>query len=121
MQLANLGCFGHRCRPKCRNMAGILDSLPPHATGDGIARTLAKDPWQPTNRCGSRSVNRRVPLKVGLVCSRCERQQASLALLQTLLEDVINRPGRTFEQPAGTGWTELKYSFRRHRHRGRPS
>jgi len=33
----------------------------------------------------------RVPLKVGLVCRDVQRQQASLALLRTLLEEVIDR------------------------------
>jgi LysR family cyn operon transcriptional activator len=33
----------------------------------------------------------RVPLKVGLVCRDVQRQQASLALLQTLLEEVMER------------------------------
>jgi hypothetical protein len=33
----------------------------------------------------------RVPLTVGLVCRDVQRQQASLALLRTLLEEVIQR------------------------------
>jgi hypothetical protein len=31
-----------------------------------------------------------VPLKVGLVCRDVQRQQASLALLRTLLEEVMD-------------------------------
>ena len=34
----------------------------------------------------------RVPLKVGLVCRDVQRQQASLALLRTLLEEVMSGP-----------------------------
>jgi hypothetical protein len=34
----------------------------------------------------------RVPLKVGLVCRDVQRQQATMALLRTLLEDVMNAP-----------------------------
>ncbi len=35
---------------------------------------------------------RAVPLKVGLVCRDVQRQQATMALLRTLLEDVMNAP-----------------------------
>jgi LysR family cyn operon transcriptional activator len=35
-----------------------------------------------------------VPLKVGLVCRDVQRQQASLALLRTLLEEVMQREGK---------------------------
>ena len=37
----------------------------------------------------------RVPLKVGLVCRDVQRQQATVALLRTLLEDVMNAPQAT--------------------------
>jgi hypothetical protein len=40
-----------------------------------------------------------VPLKVGLVCRDVQRQQASLALLRTLLEEVINRPDERLNSP----------------------
>ena len=40
-----------------------------------------------------------MPLKVGLVCRDVQRQQASLALLRTLLEEVINGPDERLNSP----------------------
>jgi hypothetical protein len=41
-----------------------------------------------------------VPLKVGLVCRDVQRQQASLTLLRTLLEEVMNGADGRLISPA---------------------
>ncbi|MNY71202.1 hypothetical protein D3C86_2094900 [compost metagenome] len=73
------------------NMAGILDSLPHTRLATVLPgrsqRALGNNQllWKPLTEP-------RVPLKVGLVCRDVQRQQASLALLRTLLEEVMNGP-----------------------------
>ena len=72
-------------------MVGILDSLPntqlatvlPGRSQDEYNSQMLL--WKPLSEP-------RVPLKVGLVCRDVQRQQATVALLRTLLEDVMNAP-----------------------------
>ncbi len=94
-------------------MVGILDSLP-HTKLATVLPGRSQDQhnsqallWKPLSEP-------RVPLKVGLVCRDVQRQQATLALLRTLLEDVMNAPqvpGLTFsrakENPAEAGLCRL--------------
>ncbi|WP_149088454.1 LysR family transcriptional regulator [Pseudomonas prosekii] len=89
-QLANLG-RRPQVQAELNNMAGILDSLP-HTR---LATVL---PGRSQKALGNHELlwkpitEPRVPLNVGLVCRDVQRQQASLALLQTLLEEVLNGP-----------------------------
>ncbi|WP_030129980.1 LysR family transcriptional regulator [Pseudomonas sp. QTF5] len=89
-QLANLG-RRPQVQAELNNMAGILDSLPHTRLATvlpGRSQNTHDNPrllWKPLSEP-------RVPLKVGLVCRDVQRQQASLALLQTLLEEVMSRP-----------------------------
>jgi LysR family cyn operon transcriptional activator len=87
-QLANLG-RRPQVQAELNNMAGILDSLP-HTR---LATVL---PGRSQQAHGNKELlwkplsEPRVPLKVGLVCRDVQRQQASLTLLRTLLEEVMN-------------------------------
>jgi DNA-binding transcriptional LysR family regulator len=89
-QLASLG-RRPQVQAELNNMAGILDSLP-HTR---LATVL---PGRSQKALGNQTLlwkpltEPRVPLKVGLVCRDVQRQQASLALLRTLLEEVMNGP-----------------------------
>lgn len=87
-QLANLG-RRPQVQAEMNNMAGILDSLAHTSLATvlpGRAREAIADPellWKPLSEP-------RVPLKVGLVFRDAQRQQASVALLHTLLEEEID-------------------------------
>ena len=89
-QLASLG-RRPQVQAELNNMAGILDSLP-HTR---LATVL---PGRSQKALGNNGLlwkpltEPRVPLKVGLVCRDVQRQQASLGLLRTLLEEVMNGP-----------------------------
>jgi len=87
-QLANLGRRPH-VQAELNNMAGILDSLA-HTklvtVLPGRAQQLEEHTallWKPLSEP-------RVPLKVGLVYRDAQRQQATLELLRSVLEEVIN-------------------------------
>ena len=86
-QLANLG-RRPQVQAELNTMAGILDSLPHSKLATvlpGRSRHQHDDKallWKPLSEP-------RVPLKVGLVCRDVQRQQATLGLLRTLLEDVM--------------------------------
>jgi LysR family transcriptional regulator, cyn operon transcriptional activator len=88
-QLANLG-RRPQVQAELNNMAGILDSLPHTQLATVLPGRSQKAHgndellWKPLSEP-------RVPLQVGLVCRDVQRQQASLGLLRTLLEDVLNR------------------------------
>jgi LysR family transcriptional regulator, cyn operon transcriptional activator len=87
-QLASLGRRPH-VQAELNNMAGILDSLP-HTR---LATVL---PGRSQKMLGHQALlwkpltEPRVPLKVGLVCRDVQRQQASMTLLRTLLEEVMS-------------------------------
>ncbi len=96
-QLASMG-RRPQVQAELNNMAGILDSLP-HTR---LATVL---PGRSQKAHGSKDLlwkplsEPRVPLKIGLVCRDVQRQQASMALLRTLLEEVINRPDERLNTP----------------------
>ena len=79
-------------------MAGILDSLPHTRLATVLPGRSQREHgnkallWKPLSEP-------RVPLKVGLVCRDVQRQQATLALLRNLLEDVINGPDGRLASP----------------------
>lgn len=87
-QLANLG-RRPQVQAEMNNMGGILDSLAHTSLATvlpGRARDATDDPellWKPLSEP-------RVPLKVGLVFRDAQRQQASVELLRTLLEEEID-------------------------------
>ena len=89
---AQLTSLGRRpqVQAELNNMLGILDSLPHTKLATVLPGRSQKEYddedllWKPLSEP-------RVPLKVGLVCRDVQRQQASLALLRTLLEEVIQR------------------------------
>ncbi|MEE1921870.1 LysR substrate-binding domain-containing protein [Pseudomonas sp. 148P] len=87
-QLANLG-RRPQVQAEMNNMGGILDSLPHTSLATvlpGRAQEASEDPellWKPLSEP-------RVPLKVGLVFRDAQRQQASVELLRTLLEEEID-------------------------------
>ncbi|MDR9860829.1 MULTISPECIES: LysR family transcriptional regulator [Pseudomonas] len=89
---AQLTSLGRRpqVQAELNNMLGILDSLPHTKLATVLPGRSQKEYdeddllWKPLSEP-------RVPLKVGLVCRDVQRQQASLALLRTLLEEVIER------------------------------
>ena len=85
-QLASLG-RRPQVQAEMNNMAGILDSLAHTALATilpGRAKDATEDDrdllWKPLSEP-------RVPLKVGLVFRDAQRQQASVELLRTLLEE----------------------------------
>ncbi|MDE1166992.1 MAG: LysR family transcriptional regulator [Pseudomonas sp.] len=86
-QLANLGRRPH-VQAELNSMAGILESLPHTRLATvlpGRAQQIRSDRdllWKPLSEP-------RVPLKVGLVYRDAQRQQASVELLRTLLEEVV--------------------------------
>ncbi|WP_285419297.1 LysR family transcriptional regulator [Pseudomonas sp. efr-133-TYG-5] len=88
-QLASLG-RRPQVQAELNNMLGILDSLPHTRLATVLPGRSQKEYdeqdllWKPLSEP-------RVPLKVGLVCRDVQRQQASLALLRTLLEEVLER------------------------------
>jgi len=79
-------------------MVGILDSLPHTRLATVLPGRSQKEYddqdllWKPISEP-------RVPLKVGLVCRDVQRQQASLALLRTLLEEVMQREEKPLKGP----------------------
>ena len=85
-QLASLG-RRPQVQAELNTMAGILESLPHTRLATvlpGRSRQEHENQvllWKPLSEP-------RVPLKVGLVCRDVQRQQATLELLRTLLEDV---------------------------------
>ena len=89
---AQLTSLGRRpqVQAELNNMLGILDSLPHTRLATVLPGRSQKEYddqellWKPLSEP-------RVPLKVGLVCRDVQRQQASLALLRTLLEEVMER------------------------------
>ncbi|MFD2640478.1 LysR family transcriptional regulator [Pseudomonas japonica] len=87
-QLANLG-RRPQVQAEMNNMGGILDSLPHTSLATvlpGRAQEASEDAellWKPLSEP-------RVPLKVGLVFRDAQRQQASVELLRTLLEEEID-------------------------------
>lgn len=87
-QLANLG-RRPQVQAEMNNMGGILDSLAHTSLATvlpGRAQEATDDPellWKPLSEP-------RVPLKVGLVFRDAQRQQASVELLRTLLEEEID-------------------------------
>lgn len=87
-QLANLG-RRPQVQAEMNNMGGILDSLVQSSLATvlpGRAQEATHDPellWKPLSEP-------RVPLKVGLVFRDAQRQQASVELLRTLLEEEID-------------------------------
>ena len=89
---AQLTSLGRRpqVQAELNNMLGILDSLPHTKLATVLPGRSQKEYddqdllWKPLSEP-------RVPLQVGLVCRDVQRQQASLALLRTLLEEVIQR------------------------------
>ncbi|MCU0116681.1 LysR family transcriptional regulator [Pseudomonas sp. B2M1-30] len=91
-QLANLG-RRPQVQAELNNMVGILDSLPHTRLATVLPGRSQKEYddqellWKPLSEP-------RVPLKVGLVCRDVQRQQASLALLRTLLEEVMQREAK---------------------------
>lgn len=86
-QLANLG-RRPQVQAELNTMAAILDSLPGSALATvlpGRARVMESDDgllWKPVTEP-------RVPLKVGLVYRDAQRQQASVELLQRVLENAL--------------------------------
>ena len=89
---AQLTSLGRRpqVQAELNTMLGILDSLPHTRLATVLPGRSQKEYddedllWKPLSEP-------RVPLQVGLVCRDVQRQQASLALLRTLLEEVIDR------------------------------
>jgi len=91
-QLSNLGRRPH-VQAELNSMAGILDSLVNTTLATvlpGRVQRIQENPsllWKPLTEP-------RVPLKVGLVYRDAQRQQPTLELLRSLLEEVVNgRPG----------------------------
>ncbi|MBZ9784225.1 LysR family transcriptional regulator [Pseudomonas sp. REP124] len=97
-QLTNLG-RRPQVQAELNNMAGILGSLPHTQLATVLPGRSQKAHgnkellWKPLTEP-------RVPLKVGLVCRDVQRQQASMALLRNLLEEVMNRPDDRLESRA---------------------
>jgi DNA-binding transcriptional LysR family regulator len=91
-QLANLGRRPH-VQAELNSMSGILDSLLNTTLATvlpGRVQRTQENPallWKPLTEP-------RVPLKVGLVYRDAQRQQPTLELLRSLMEEVVNgRPG----------------------------
>ncbi|MCX2543949.1 LysR family transcriptional regulator [Pseudomonas sp. COW5] len=98
-QLASLG-RRPQVQAELNNMVGILDSLPHTRLATVLPGRSQKEYddqdllWKPISEP-------RVPLKVGLVCRDVQRQQASLALLRTLLEEVMQREDKPLKAAPG--------------------
>ena len=89
-QLAALG-RRPQVQAELNNMAGILDSLP-HTRLATVLPGRSQKALGNNELLWKQLTEPRVPLKVGLVCRDVQRQQTSLALLRTLLEEVMNGP-----------------------------
>ena len=89
---AQLTSLGRRpqVQAELNNMLGILDSLP-HTKLATVLPGRSQREYDDQDLLWKPLSEPRVPLKVGLVCRDVQRQQASLALLRTLLEEVIQR------------------------------
>ena len=87
-QLASLG-RRPQVQAELNTMAGILESLPHTKLATVLPGRSRHEHdnqalmWKPLSEP-------RVPLTVGLVCRDVQRQQATLGLLRTLLEDVMH-------------------------------
>ncbi|MFW9081829.1 LysR family transcriptional regulator [Pseudomonas sp. P2757] len=88
-QLANLG-RRPQVQAELNNMLGILDSLP-HMRLATVLPGRSQMEYDDQDLLWKPLSEPRVPLKVGLVCRDVQRQQAPLALLRTLLEEVLQR------------------------------
>lgn len=88
-QLTSLG-RRPQVQAELNNMLGILDSLP-HTRLATVLPGRSQREYDEQDLLWKPLSEPRVPLKVGLVCRDVQRQQASLALLRTLLEEVIQR------------------------------
>ena len=89
---AQLTSLGRRpqVQAELNNMVGILDSLP-HTKLATVLPGRSQKEYDDVDLLWKPLSEPRVPLKVGLVCRDVQRQQASLALLRTLLEEVMAR------------------------------
>jgi len=89
---AQLTSLGRRpqVQAELNNMLGILDSLP-HTRLATVLPGRSQREYDEQDLLWKPLSEPRMPLKVGLVCRDVQRQQASLALLRTLLEEVIQR------------------------------
>jgi len=89
---AQLTSLGRRpqVQAELNNMLGILDSLP-HTRLATVLPGRSQREYDDQDLLWKPLSEPRVPLQVGLVCRDVQRQQASLALLRTLLEEVIQR------------------------------
>ncbi|AVX91558.1 LysR family transcriptional regulator [Pseudomonas sp. VE 196-7] len=89
---AQLTSLGRRpqVQAELNNMLGILDSLP-HTKLATVLPGRSQREYDDQDLLWKPLSEPRVPLQVGLVCRDVQRQQASLALLRTLLEEVIQR------------------------------
>ncbi|WP_426236873.1 LysR family transcriptional regulator [Pseudomonas sp. TWP3-2] len=91
-QLANLG-RRPQVQAELNNMLGILDSLP-HMRLATVLPGRSQMEYDDQDLLWKPLSEPRVPLKVGLVCRDVQRQQAPLALLRTLLEEVLQRENK---------------------------
>lgn len=93
-QLSNLGRRPH-VQAELNNMAGILDSLA-HTRLATVLPGRAQDIQDNDDLLWKPISEPRVPLQVGLVYRDAQRQQATLELLQSVLDEVVNAgPGNT--------------------------
>jgi LysR family cyn operon transcriptional activator len=100
-QLSNLGRRPH-VQAELNNMSGILDSLT-HMKLATVLPGRAQDIqdneellWKPLSEP-------RVPLQIGLVYRDAQRQQATLELLRSVLDEVENPKPATLERDVGSG------------------
>ncbi|SEJ89014.1 LysR family transcriptional regulator [Pseudomonas sp. NFR16] len=87
-QLSNLGRRPH-VQAELNNMAGILDSLA-HTRLATVLPGRAQDIQDNDDLLWKPISEPRVPLQVGLVYRDAQRQQATLELLQSVLDEVVN-------------------------------
>lgn len=87
-QLSNLGRRPH-VQAELNNMAGILDSLA-HTRLATVLPGRAQDIQDNDDLLWKPISEPRVPLQVGLVYRDAQRQQATLELLQSVLDGVVN-------------------------------
>jgi DNA-binding transcriptional LysR family regulator len=87
-QLSNLGRRPH-VQAELNNMAGILDSLA-HTRLATVLPGRAQDIQDNDDLLWKPISEPRVPLQVGLVYRDAQRQQATLELLRSVLDEVVN-------------------------------
>jgi DNA-binding transcriptional LysR family regulator len=87
-QLANVGRRAH-VQAELNNMTGILDSLA-HTKLVTVLPGRAQHLQENTSLLWKPLSEPRVPLKIGLVYRDAQRQQATLELLQKVLEEVLH-------------------------------